>query len=150
MARGAASRNARVVKLRSDRKADRARVTHFARSDSRNVVRRFTGRRPAVVAGGAAIGDASVIKLGRENKACRARVAHLARSNGRNVVCRLSDSNRAVVAGCTGRGGRNVRVINAANIAPHGRLMARLALLIRRHMVLRFARYRLTIVTIET
>lgn len=150
MAGGAAGRDARVVKLRSDCKADRARVAHFARSDGRNVVRRFTGRHLAVVAGGAAIRDSSVIKLGRQNKACRARVAHLARSNSRNVVSRLSDSNRAVVTGRTGRGGRNVRVINAANIAPHRRLMARLALLVRRHMVLRFAGNRLTIVAIET
>jgi hypothetical protein len=54
------------------------------------------------------------------------------------------------VAGCAGRRGRNIRVVDTSDIAPHCRLMACLALLIRRHMVLRLPGHRLAIVTIET
>ena len=100
--------------------------------------------------GGATTGYSGVVKFHPDRETCRARMAHLARRDRWNMGGRFSDGNCAVVAGCAGCGGWNVRVVNTANITPRGREMARLAFLIRRHMVLRLANYRLAIVTVET
>lgn len=125
-------------------------MTRFARQGRREMVAGLAQGGRAVVTRGAIVSDPGVTKLRRKNEACRVRMAHLARRDRRNMGGRFSDRNRAVVAGCAGCGGWNVRVINAANITPRGREMARLAFLIRRHMVLRLARHRLAIVTVET
>jgi hypothetical protein len=150
MTRGTIVSDPGVVKPCPDSKTYRARMTHLARGHGGEMICRFSGSSCTVVATDAIIRDSGVIELGRDREAYGARVTHLARRDRRNVVCWFSDCHRAVVAGCTGRGGWNVRMVNTADISPCGRKMARLAFLIRRHMVLRLAGYRLAIVAVET
>jgi hypothetical protein len=98
---------------------------------------------------GAANGDPSVVILGYDRKAYRARMAHLARRDRRNVARWLSGSNRTLMAIRTRCSGRNVGMINLANVIPPGSPMACLTLLVRRHMVLWLAGHPVVVVTIK-
>jgi len=150
VARGATSRDPRVIEFYADREAHRARMAHLAGSDGRYVVRGLSSCRDTVVTSGAATGDAGMVELGRDRKACRARMAHLARRGGGDVVRWLAHRNHAGVACCARCRVWNVRVVDTSDVAPHGRLMTRLALLVRGHVIERLARDGLVIVAVKT
>lgn len=107
------------------------------------------GRR-AVMTRGAIARDPRVVKPRSNPETYCARMAHLARRNCRDMAGRFSDSLCTVVASCAGSAGWNIRMVNAPDIGPCCREMARLTFLIRRHMVLRLADHRLAIVTVKT
>ena len=150
MAGGAPRCNSRVVEFRADGEADRTGVAHLAGSDGRYVVRRLSSCGDAVVTGGAAVGDPGMVELGRDRKARRARMAHLARCSGGDVVRWLAHRNHAGVACCAGRRVWNVRVVDTSDVTPHRRLMTRLALLVRGHVIERLARDGLIVVAVKT
>jgi hypothetical protein len=126
-----------------------AGVTGFARQVCGNMVAGLAESCNAVVACGTTIGDAGVVKFYPDGKAYRARMAHLARRNGRDVGRCLSDGDCAVVAGCTGRNGRDLGMVDEANITPHGGLMTKHAPIRRQRVVYRLPGCRLTVMAIK-
>ena len=150
MACGATRRDPCVIEFYADREAHRARMAHLAGSDGRYVVGRLSSCGDAVMTGGAAVSDAGMVELGRDSKACRARMAHLARRGGGDVVRWLAHRNHAGVACCARRRVWNVRVVDTPDVAPHRRLMARLALLVRGHVIERLAGDGLIVMAVKT